>query len=225
MKIREFFELLWLNFQVTVKGLIEFFRVAFRYYSNISFLKCDISLYLMYLFHNPFSISKRFLRDKGVKDIYAYGETPLTSLEIIAKESRIRKEDKVYELGCGRGRTCFWLNCFIGCPVVGIEHIPEFVERANRISKKLGMNAVSFRAEEMEDANITDANVIYLYGTCLDDETIEKMALKFALLPKGTKIITTSYPLTDYSDAFQVMKRFTVPFTWGLGDVYLQIVK
>ncbi len=41
-------------------------------------------------------------------------------MDVIARECGIQKEDVVFELGCGRGRTCFWLNTFIGCKVVGI---------------------------------------------------------------------------------------------------------
>lgn len=225
--LREFFSLLWINTVVLWRNLIEFFKVALRYYGNFSFLKADISLRLMYLFHNPFSISKRFLMAKGEKEIYAYGETPLTSLEIIAKESRISSQDVVFELGAGRGRSCFWLNHFIGCRVVGIEYVPEFVERANRIKKKMGLKEIEFRLGNILDADLTGATVCYLYGTCLDDATIERLAQKFSKLPAGTKIITVSYPLNEYSKkpCFEILNRFSVPFTWGEGDVFVNVVK
>src|SRR5262245_59889016 len=133
----EFFNLLWLNLMVSLRNFVEWMKVIGKYYSNTSFLKADISLMLMYLFHNPFTISKRFLMKRGEENIYAYGETPLTTMEKIAHEIQITAQDCVFELGYGRGRTCFWLNSFIGCRVVGIEFIPDFIERANRIKKKL----------------------------------------------------------------------------------------
>ena len=226
MSVNEFFKLLWLNLVVFVKNTIEFFKVAFRYYGSFSFLKSDLALRLMYFFNNPYKISKRFLMNRGVKDVYAYGETPLTSLEVIAKECGLSSHDCVFELGCGRGRTCFWLQSFIGCSVVGIEYIPEFVDRANMVKDYLGINDVEFRLGDMTKANLNGATVCYLYGSCLDDKTIRQMADNFARLPAGTKIITVSYPLSDYSEseAFSVMKRFTVPFTWGDADVFLQVV-
>lgn len=227
MKIREFFELLWINISVFIRNTVEFIKVACKYYGYPSFRKSDLSLRLMYFFNNPYKISKRFLMNKGAKEVHAYGETPLTSLETIAKECRISKEDTVYEVGAGRGRTCFWLNGVLGCRVVGIEYIPEFVGRANIIKKRLGLSGVEFRLEDMLKSDYTGATAIYLYGTCLDDTTIEKLCGIFSKLKPGTKIITVSYPLTDYGHKadFEVMKRFTVPFTWGEGDVYLQIVK
>lgn len=226
MTIREFLSLLWLNVRVTGRNAIEFFKVAARYYGNLSFLKADSALRLMYFFHNPFSISKRFLMRKGEKEVYAYGETPLTSLEIIADEAQIKPYDRVFELGSGRGRNCFWLNSWIGCSVVGIEFVPEFVERANRIKDRLNFKGIEFRLEDMCEADYSGATVLYLYGTCLDEGSIKKLVKKFSKLPVGTKIITVSYSLIDYVEKpfFEVMKRFIVPFTWGEADVYIHVV-
>lgn len=227
MKVGEFFELLWTNVEVLCRNTVEFVKVSCRYYGNLPFLKADMSLRLMYLFHNPYKISKRFLMNRGAKDVHAYGETPLTTLELIAKECGITKNDTVFELGSGRGRTCFWLNSVIGCRVVGIEYVPEFVERAELIKERLGIDGVEFRLQDILKTDFSGATVIYLYGTCLEDDAIIKLCKAFSKLKPGTRIITVSYPLTDYSDLshFEVMKRFTVPFTWGEGDVYLQVVK
>lgn len=227
MTIREFFSLLALNCVALWHNTVDFLKVVCRYYHSKQFLKTDISLLLMYLFHNPFSISKRFLMNKGEEDIYAYGETPLASLDIIAKEAQIGSNDRVYELGAGRGRSCFWLHSFCGCTVLGIEHIPEFVERANRIKNKLKIDGVDFICADICDVDYSEATVCYLYGTCLDDKTIKKLVNKFSKLPSGTKIITVSYPLTEYTEKtfFEVMKRFTVPYTWGEADVFIHLVK
>lgn len=228
MNAKEFFGLLRLNLVVFVKNTIEFFKVAFRYYGSFSFLKSDLGLRLMYLFNNPYKISKRFLMNKGASDIYAYGETPLTSLEMIAKECGLSERDCVFELGCGRGRLCFWLHSFIGCRVVGIEYIPEFIERAIAVKNRLGIEDkdLEFRLGDMTTASLDGATVCYLYGSCLNEYTIRKLAGHFAKLPKGTRIITVSYPLSEYVDgkSFEVMKRFTVPYTWGEADVFLQVV-
>lgn len=225
--LKEFFSLLWINFTFQLRSFWEYLKVIFSYYSNLTFLKADLSLRLMYLFHNPYTISKRFLKNKGEKEIYAYGETPLSTMEKIAAEAHISSEDVVYELGCGRGRTCFWLNSFLKCRVVGVEYVPEFVERANKIKHKLGFNNIEFRLGDMVDANFEGASVIYLYGTCLEDELIRRLNKHFAALPAGTKIVSVSYPLNDFADKpfCEVMKRFKAKFGWGETDVYLQIVK
>jgi len=227
MSPKECMSLLWVNLKVCCINLVEFFKVAVNYYGNMKFLKADISLRLMYLFHNPYKISKRFLINKGEKDIYAYGETPLTSMDLITKECHITDKDHVFELGAGRGRTSFWMSTVLGCNVTGVEYVPEFVERADMIIKKLKMQNIKFVQGDMLKVDLKGATACYLYGTCLDDASIKKMAVKLAKLPKGTKIITVSYPLADYADvgSFELMKRFSVAYTWGNADVFLQIVK
>lgn len=223
----DFTKLLGTHFIVLYKNLWENLKIIAKYYSSWTFFKADIALHSMYLFNNPFSVSKRFLMRRGDENVYAYGETPLTTLEHIVRECKVRPGETVYELGAGRGRSSFWLSCFYGCRVVGIEQVPDFVERANLIARKLQLSGIEFKQQDMLATNMNEATTLYLYGSCLDDNFIQKLADKLSLLPKGTKIITVSYPLTDYSDSknFEVMKRFPAHFTWGIGDVYLHIVK
>jgi len=225
--VKEFLKLLWLNLLVQKRNLVEYLYVVAKYYPKVAFAKVDLSVILMYFFHNPFSISKRFLKERGEADIYAYGETPLTTLELIAKECAVTPTDCVYELGCGRGRTCFWLEAFTGCRVVGIEFVPDFTERAKRIQRKIPNPRVLFRTEDMLESDISDATVIYLYGTCYDEAFLRKLTTKFKDLKPGTRIISVSYPLNEFSgdDSFEVMKRFPALFTWGEGDVYYQVKK
>lgn len=223
VKVKEYTELLFVQLRVLAKSFCEWIKVAFNYYSNTSFMKIDLYLLSQYLFKNPFTISKEFLIQKGEKEIYAYGETPLTTLELIAKQSQLSAKDTIFELGSGRGRGCFWLHAFTGCHVVGVEFIGDFVEKANKVRNQFAVEGVSFRHEDMLKTDLTGATQIYLYGTCLEEKVIKQLIEKFAKLPTGTKIITVSYPLTEYTaqPLFEVMSCFSVPFTWGNGDVYI----
>jgi precorrin-6B methylase 2 len=225
-KIAEFFSLLWLNLAVSLRNLAEWIKIAWRYYPNHAFLKEDLSLRLLYFFQSPFKISKRFLIARGEKEIYAYGETPLTSLEIIAKQAKIGPNDCVYELGSGRGFVCFWLNSFTGCSVVGIEQVPAFVQRAEKVRRRFDLKKIEFRQSDFCEADLTGATVIYLYGTCLHERSIQRLIQSFEKMPRGTKIITVSYSLAEFTPnpRFLLMKRFSVPFTWGDADVFLHIM-
>lgn len=225
--LAEFSKLFALNLSVRIKNFWEYLKVVAKYHHHFKFFKADLALQLTYLFDNPFSISKRFLIKAGESDIYAYGETPLTSLDLIAKECGISAKDTVFELGCGRGRTCLWLNGVIGCKTVGIDYVPEFIERAMRITKRLKMTGCSFRNENILDVDFKNGTVFYLYGTKLEDAFIKELSAKFAALPSGTKIITVSYPLTEYTEdrRIEVMKRFPIKYTWGTADVYFHMVK
>lgn len=223
--IKENLELLLINAKVKFLNLVEFLRVMIRYYPNSAFLKIDSTLLFSYFFNNPFRISKEFLILKGEENIYTFGETPLTTLDAIARECGLTQQDTVFELGCGRGRTCFWLNQFIGCTVIGVDFVPAFIQKAQKVQQRFQVQGVSFRLEDLFTTDLTDATVIYLYGTCYSTAEIELLSERFSQLPKGSKIITVSYSLTEFAPSapFRVVKQFPAAFTWGVGEVYLQV--
>lgn len=225
-KIKEFLFLLGLNLWVSLKEFFAFFVIAYRYYGNWKFCKIDFKLRLLYLFNNGFAISKKYMQEKQAEQIYVYGETPLPTWEQIAKSCQISAKDTLIELGCGRGRVCFWSHCFLGCKVIGLEQIPVFVTQAQSIVKEFELAQISFEQEDFLKADLSQGTVLYLYGSCMEDADISKLAKVCSKLASGTKIITVSFNLDDYlSGKFEIMKCFPAQFTWGTGDVFLQVVK
>ena len=197
-----------------------------RYYTDAQFSRLDHSLINTYIFKNPYQISKRYLRRKQEEDIHTYGETPLVTYEAIAKEAEISSTDAFLELGCGRGRGALFLHHFFHCEVIGIERIPLFVRLAKHITQKHHLKDVSFICGDMTEMKLPKASVVYLYGTCLEDTEIEPIVQELKTFSKGTRIVTISYPLTDYDEeAFQITKTFPVSFPWGETEAYLQVLK
>ncbi len=222
--LKQWLGMVRLGIYVRWQRLVEYLESVYRYYGNAEFRKIDLALVTNYLFDNPYTESRRFSLLQGEENIYTYGETPLTTLETIAKKCDISSRDFVYELGCGRGRSCFWLHSFVKCRVVGIEYNPRFCGKAQAIVRKFSMPQIEFRCEDFLESDFTDATVIYLYGTCLSDNFLMKLTDKLKSLPTDTKVITVSYPLDDYTyePLFEMVDAFDVPFTWGTTTVYYQ---
>ncbi len=198
-------------------------KVIFNFYKNIRFLFFDALFFLFYFPFNPYRISRQFLKRDDREEKIFYGETPLSSYERMAKECQITSSDIFFEFGAGRGRGAFWLSFFIGCRVVAIEWIPLFV----KIGKALGFffrgKAPSFHQEDFLQTDCCCASVIYLYGTCLKETEILQLIQKFCRLSKGCKIITISFPLTDYAPhSFVLEKSFSLSFPWGETEAFLQ---
>lgn len=220
-----------------MKWIIDVFKYAFidlklqrdvkkRYYTDAEFSRLDRMLIKTYVFKNPYQISKRYLKRKQEKDIHTYGETPLSTYETIAKEAELQPSDTFLELGCGRGRGLFFLQHFFKCNVIGVERIPLFVRLANHVLHKHKLSGVSFICGDMVSMNLPQARVIYLYGTSLKEEEIKSLVTKLKKLPKGTRVISISYPLSDYDEeAFQNKKNFSVSYPWGETEAYLQVIK
>ena len=197
-------------------------RLAKRFfYWKERFKEVDLKFSKIFSFQNPYRISRKYLQEKGEKEIHVYGETPLTTLRLIAEECGIKSSDFVIEMGCGRGRSCFFLSEYLGCKVHGIERIGKFVDSARKVAKESHCENISFSNEDMAESDLGAASVIYLYGSSLSDEEISVLIKKFEKVSPSTKIITVSYPLSDYSKKFNTSKKFSASFPWGDAVVYL----
>ena len=202
-------------------------HVKSRYYQDPDYRIIDRALLNKYIFRSPYQISKKFLKKKREKDLYTYGETPLSTFEKMAKEAGIKPLDHVLELGCGRGRGVFFLAHFYNCQVTGIERIPQFVKLADHVAFKYQVKNVSFKCGDMFELKWPEVSVIYLYGTCLGDEEIKQTISKVKTFPKGTRILSVSYSLLEYDEThtFKLIKRFPVIFPWGGTEAFLQVVQ
>jgi hypothetical protein len=196
-------------------------KVRKSFYSNQRFRSIDKALRKAYFWKNPYRISKEFLIKKGEGNIHVYGETPLTTMELIARESTLTPSDFVFELGGGRGRGAFFLNALWGCRVKVFEWIDTFAEIGEKLADQYQCKDVFFSHLDYFHADLSEATWIYLYGTCLRDGEIEKLIHSFLKLPAATRIITVSYSLQEYSDDFIVLKQFTGSYPWGEADIYL----
>ncbi|MBU6382952.1 MAG: hypothetical protein KGQ49_01420 [Verrucomicrobia bacterium] len=176
------------------------------YYKKPRFALLDISFGLIALFVNPYRVCRKFLAKRGEENIYAYGETPYTTYEKIAKECSIGPNDTWIELGAGRGKGCFWLRQFIGCHVIGIEWVPSFVFIANLLRTLFRVQGVHFTCVDLREAALPPNCVLYLYGLWPELN-----------IPKGVKVITTGEPL----EGFQILKSFWIRFPWGRTRCYL----
>ena len=196
-----------------------------KYYHHHLFCELDQTLLTAYLFKSPYKISKQYLKDRNEKEIHVYGETPLQTYEKIAEKGGLQPKDVVLELGSGRGRGAFFIHSFFQCQVIGIERIPYFAKMSRYLSRKYCKKEVSFICADMLEVDFPKATFVYLYGTMLREQEIGILIEKLKKLPKGTKIVTISYPLTDYHPtAFCNDSCFPVEFLWGKTDAYLQRV-
>ncbi|MDN3506318.1 MAG: class I SAM-dependent methyltransferase [Simkaniaceae bacterium] len=182
------------------------------FYSHEFFREKDAALLSGYRGQSPYRISKEYLTLKGAKEVHQYGETPLTTMALIAKECDIGAEDTVIEMGAGRGRGALFLAEYVGCRVVAYEQIPAFVEKMVPSSK------LKMTLQDMFGADFSKATAIYLYGTMLEDPQVVELTGQF---PAGVKIISVSYPLNMYSQDFKTIKSFQGRFPWGKTEIYL----
>jgi hypothetical protein len=167
-----------------------------------------------YLFANPYSICRRFFQNKREKNIHVYGETPLTLWAKIAKNAKIIRSDRLVDLGCGRGRICFWTSIWLGCSTTGVDWVPSFINRGRFLTWLFRISHLQFDCSGISHISLKDATVVYLYTYHPDEEKID-----FNQMCSGGRVITVSEPLMK--KGFVIDKSMKAVFPWGETDVFI----
>lgn len=168
------------------------------------FSELDLALKRIYFLKNPYRICST-----------VYGETPLTTLDLIAKECKIGKGDHLYELGAGRGRAALFLSEIHGCKVTAIDQEEVFINLAAKFSSHLR----EFRCENFFETDVSPASCVYLYGSSLTNGQVERLIKNFESLEPRAKIVSISYPIEGKE--FKLEKTFVGSFPWGEAEIFL----
>lgn len=216
------------------RQLAEALIVSLRYYGPLDFYKVDLRFHRSYLTDGPHRVARRFQLQSGLDPSWSeagphhslhYGATPLSSLERIARRTRLTAHDRVVDLGCGTGLGCFFLARLLRAQVHGVEINPEFVRRAQAIRAELGWANPSFSCGDLMDHPLGEATAVFVYSTSFTDTQLTSLIDKMGReLSEGTLVISVSSPLSAHStqSLFTDIDRFPVNFPWGQGTVFVQ---
>ena len=198
---------------------VETLKLTRSFYRDSTFKHIDERL--DHYIHDPFAVSKAYLKERGEGNVYQYGETPLSTMYYIAKKFGISSADTVIEMGAGRGRLALFLSHFFKCQVIAVDQVPTFVKGGQMIAKELELPNVEFVEADLLEAPLQQGSYLYLYQSMLDDDAIESLCEAFAQLGHQPKIITVSYSLPEYDNRFKVIDHMRGEFIFGKTDVYL----
>jgi SAM-dependent methyltransferase len=132
---------------------------------------------------------KKPLRDP---DIF-YLPTPQEAVEAMLAIASVTGEDVVYDLGSGDGRIPITAAKKYGARAVGIDIDPKRVQEATENAQKEKVtDKVSFRNEDLFEADFSEATVITLY---LLQTLNEKLRPKLQKLQPGTRIVSHAFSM------------------------------
>jgi ribosomal protein L11 methylase PrmA len=131
------------------------------------------------------------------------------------KLAGVKKGDVVYDLGCGDGRIPIAAARDFGARGVGIDIDPQRIDESNANAKKAGVtNMVTFREEDLFEANVSDATVVTLFLWPSVNMKLRPKLLKE--LKPGTRVVSHSHDMGDWEPE----KRETVEgarlFLWTI---------
>jgi len=150
------------------------------------------------------------LRDPDV----VFVPTPQEVVDQMMKLANVHAGDVLYDLGCGDGRTVI-TAAKLGARAIGIDINPERIKDSNENAAKNGMTGkVTFRLEDLFEANFRDATVVTLYLL---------PALNAKLRPKlwkelkpGTRIVSHDFDMEGWEPEKTVDLDGHTLFLWTI---------
>ena len=122
--------------------------------------------------------------------------TPPDVVDAMLALAEVRDGDVLYDLGSGDGRIPIAAAKKFDVKAVGIDIDPQRIAEANANAEAAGVtDEVTFRNEDLFEADFSDATVITLY---LLPRLNEKLMPTLKQLKPGTRIVSHSFLMGDW---------------------------
>ncbi len=129
------------------------------------------------------------------------------------KLANVRKNDVVYDLGCGDGRIVITAAQKIGARGIGIDIDPERIKEAKENARKAGVERlVRFSNEDLFESKIKDATVVMLYLWPWVNLKLRPKLLKE--LKPGTRIVSHSHDMGDWKPEKEIEVQGDRIYLW-----------
>lgn len=205
-------------------SLLFFFEFIF-YFTHYWWWKMTVLNMFQYLGVSSYGLIRKEKERLGGLDErnFLFGETGALTTKLILQEIDPPPLATVCDLGSGRGTFLFTSSFLYGTRGLGVEIIPQYIEKAKKIRKALRVGDIIFLNENYLNTDLSSADIIYMTATTLEDSVMEAMNEKFRALEPGTVIITVHRPLQGQE--FEKTGEKLFPFTWGTDSVFYYQVK
>jgi SAM-dependent methyltransferase len=122
--------------------------------------------------------------------------TPQEVVDQMMKLANVHAGDVLYDLGCGDGRTVI-TAAKLGARAIGIDINPVRIQDSNDNAAKNGMTGkVTFRLEDLFEADFKDATVVTLY--LLPSLNVKLRPKLWRDLKPGTRIVSHDFDMGEW---------------------------
>ncbi len=226
-------ELLFIAFENIFWIIRQTVSEFFLYGGCLWWYKLRFSLMLSWLGSSPNAAVLRYFRQHAPQRLQngcalpddcgdlTYGETlPGTAYKLL-KTVDASEQTKIVDLGCGRGVIPLTAALAFGAEAIGIDIVPDYIDRGRRALDLLSLkNKVNFAESDFSYCPLPEADIYFLTAVCLDSQTwqsLQKNLLKYA--PTGAKIISVSRKLQGKE--WELCNHSAQAFTWDRATVYI----
>lgn len=123
--------------------------------------------------------------------------TPMKAVEKMLKIGKLKKGDKVYDIGCGDGRVVYMAAKKYGADATGFELSP-FIYMLARIRHLFWRSKAKVKFANFKSKDLSDADVIFCY---LLPDTLTKLEPKLSReLKPGARVISYAFPMAPWQE-------------------------
>lgn len=131
------------------------------------------------------------------------------------KLANVGRNDMVYDLGCGDGRIVIAAAEKFGARGVGIDIDPDRIKEAEENARQAGVSGrVSFRNEDLFEADIREATVVALY--LLPSVNLRLRPKLWRELKPGTRIVSHSHDMGDWPPEKEIEVQGHTIYYWTI---------
>ncbi len=141
--------------------------------------------------------------------------TPDPVVSAMLKLAGVKKDDVVYDLGCGDGRIVVAAAKEYGARGVGIDINPDRIEEARANARKAGVEKFArFEVNDLFDADIRQATVIALY--LLPEMNLRLRPKLLKELKPGTRIVSHTFRIGDWKPEREEIVEASHIYRWTI---------
>lgn len=146
-----------------------------------------------------------------------YVPTSQKVVDAMLKLADVKKNDVVYDLGCGDGRIVITAAKKHGARGVGIDIAAERIAEANENAKKAGVtDKVKFIRGDLFESDFSDATVVTLY--LLSSVNLKLRPMLFEQLKPGTRVVSHTFDMGDWPPEKTVNVKGSTIYYWTIPE-------
>lgn len=146
-----------------------------------------------------------------------YVPTPQPVVDAMLELAGVGKDDVLYDLGSGDGRIPVTAARRFGTRGVGIDIEPVRIREANANARAAGVtDLVSFRREDLFEADFSEATVVTLY--LLPELNLRLRPILLEQLEPGTRIVSHAFDMGDWGPEHVVRVDSSVIYMWTVPE-------
>jgi len=132
-------------------------------------------------------------------------QAQIEMIELLAKNLKLKKTDKVLDAGCGRGTTSCYLAKKYECDITGIDIVDFELRMAQEKAERLDLKKIQFYLKDYSNAGFSDNffNKIFTLETLVHSPDLNKTLKEFhRILKIGGRLALFEYtisPLNEWS--------------------------